>query len=208
MWVNCLPFPQRKLLVFKFESIGDFSLSLSLTLCFLSDNPDSPRHHWILFLSFFGFVYVCVRGRERSGGGLRMNLTSEVVLPLPLDSHSPLQIHVKTNRPFKASAGFEVIESLSLSLSFPSPFSHSTKLTAMHCLQASLMSADFFPVILVILDNVCCCSQICAHYLLAAFHGSPILPQCKKEEEKKKRNLHLQLLHFAIYVFIHYFIYI
>jgi len=32
-------------------------------------------------------------------------------------------------------------------LSFPSPFSHSTKLTAsysMHCLQASLMSADFF----------------------------------------------------------------
>lgn len=73
-----------------------------------------------------------------------MNLTSEVVLPSPLDSHSPLQIHVKTNRPFKASAGFEVIESLSLSLGFPSSFSHSTKLTTMHCLQASLMSADFF----------------------------------------------------------------
>lgn len=72
-----------------------------------------------------------------------MNLTSEVVLPSPLDSHSPLQIHVKTNRPFKASAGFEVIESLSLSLSFPLLFSHSTKLTTMHCLQASLMSADF-----------------------------------------------------------------
>jgi len=48
-----------------------------------------------------------------------MNLTSEVVLPLPLDSHSPLQIHVKTNRPSKASAGFEVIESLSL---FPFAF--------------------------------------------------------------------------------------
>lgn len=71
-----------------------------------------------------------------------MNLTSEVVLPSPLDSHSPL--YAKTNRPFKASAGFEVIESLSLSLGFPSSFSHSTKLTTMHCLQASLMSADFF----------------------------------------------------------------
>lgn len=72
-----------------------------------------------------------------------MNLPSEVVLPSLLDSHSPLQIHVKTNRPFKASTGFEVIESLSLSLSFPLPFSHSKKLTTMHCLLTSLMSADF-----------------------------------------------------------------
>lgn len=175
MWVNCLPFPQRKLLIFKFESIGDFSLSLSLTLCFLSDNPDSPRHHWILFLSFFGFVYVCVRGRERSRGGLRMNLTSEVVLPLPLDSHSPLQIHVKTNRPFKASAGFEVIESLSLSLSlsFPSPFSHSTKLTAMHCLQASLMSADFFSFYLSCIGQcVLLLTDLCA----LSFSGIPWKP--------------------------------
>jgi len=72
-----------------------------------------------------------------------MNLTSEVVLPLPLDSHSPLQIHVKTNRPSKASAGFEVIESLSL---FPFAFLslHEINSYSMHCLQASLMSADFF----------------------------------------------------------------
>ncbi len=175
----------------RFLSLLLFSLSLSF--CFLSDNPDSPRHYWIL-LSFFGFVYVCVRGRERSGGGLRMNLTSEVVLPSLLDSHSPLQIHVKTNRPFKASTGFEVIESLSLSLSFPLPFSHSTKLTTMHCLQASLMSADF-SVILVILDNVYSCSQICLHYLLV---GSPI--------HFRERERNFFFFFFFSFLFIVYYI--
>lgn len=109
-----------------------------------------------------------------------MNLTSEVVLPSPLDSHSPLQIHVKTNRPFKASAGFEVIESLSLSLGFPSSFSHSTKLTTMHCLQASLMSADFF-LLSWLYWTMCTLALRFAHNLLLALDGSPIASQSQKE---------------------------